>query len=78
MKTKKELSLRQFISDVGTQELAKALKINEATVRHWRSGLVLPRPRQMLQLMDISLGRITPTAIVQDHFKPTNKKRSCR
>lgn len=74
----KKLSLRDWIHQVGVQELSKTLGVNESCVRHWSVGRVLPRSEQMHRIMELSKGAVTPTIMVRDHFKKTNKMRFYR
>lgn len=75
MSEQSQLSLRAWIKGVGPDKISKTMNVSRATVCHWMRGYVLPRSPQMLEIMRLSKGALTPTSMVVDHFKKSNKMR---
>lgn len=51
-------SLKDWINDNGVEHVAKLLKVEQATVRHWRRGANFPRVDQMRVIKKITKGRV--------------------
>lgn len=71
----KQLTLKEWIEREGVPTLAKALKVNEATVRHWRRGFTFPNSSQMHRIRALSKGAVSIDKSVDAHFSSSNKNR---
>jgi ribosome-binding protein aMBF1 (putative translation factor) len=65
----KTLSLKDWINDFGVQELAKKMKVQPSTVRHWRNGHCLPRTDQMRKIRRLSKGTVSYERMIDSHHK---------
>lgn len=74
MAVKKSMSLAEWIESEGTQTVARALKVNESAVRHWRRGWVLPSDETKLKIEKLSNGAVTVKNMIVSHYSPANKK----
>lgn len=67
------LSLKDWIDKEGVLIIAKALRVNESGVRHWRRGLCIPSPKQMQRISELSRGAVDPNRICKDRFGKKSK-----
>lgn len=58
LKPKKKIPFIKWISVVGVNDLAEALGVDPATVRHWRRGQGFPRVEQMRLIKKLSKGQV--------------------
>ncbi len=63
----KLLSLKDWINSIGVPRVAKLLKVEESTVRHWRIGRCLPRAEQMFAIKKLSKGSVTYDQMIDNH-----------
>lgn len=71
----KQMSFREWIDEVGEEHIAKLLKVKVWTVRHWKSGRVLPTDDKKLKILKYNRGAFTLHQMVEAHYSPQNKRR---
>ena len=70
-----DLSLKDWILEMGESEVAKLLKINVATVGHWRRGYCLPTVDKQKRIVEITRGRLSFETMALDFLSDENKGR---
>ncbi len=69
-----QLSLKDWINEVGVADVAKLLKIQDAAVRHWRRGANLPSDAMKQKIQKYSRGAVTYSTMIDGFFKARAKK----
>ncbi len=65
------MTLRTWIEETGPKVIAQKLKVDPSTVSAWRNGQAFPRPKRLVQLHQLSKGKVTYEAMIQ-HFLKNN------
>lgn len=68
----KPLTLSDWITEVGPENVAKLMKVERSTVFNWRKGYCYPRVDQMRKIKKYTNGRVTYDAIIDP--TPATKK----
>lgn len=63
---KKSLTLREFITQIGANELAMRLNVSKQTVSFWFTFRTAPKPTTAAQIIELSYGLVTWESI----YKP--------
>jgi hypothetical protein len=71
----KAVPFKKWIDEITVNELASLMRVDRATVRHWRTGWVLPRDDQKLKIYVLSRGAVGLQKMIEDHYSEENKKR---
>lgn len=71
----KHITLKEWISDLGINEVAGLLRVERSGVRHWVAGKVLPTQSIMFKIRVLSKGLVDFNRTIDEHFSPSNKKR---
>lgn len=69
-------SLQDWINEIGIESVAKLLKVNAASVRHWRRGHCLPRTGQMYLIQRYSKGRVTYEEMINTYHESQKSKKA--
>lgn len=62
-------ALIKWINEIGVADVAKLLKTDPASVRHWRRGFCLPRSEQMVKINRYSKGKVSYAEMIDTFFK---------
>lgn len=73
-RTVKAVSLKDWINEVSVLEVARLLKVEDATVRHWRRGHALPRADHMQKINRLSRGTVSYEEMIETHLKKQSRK----
>jgi hypothetical protein len=62
---KRNISLPAWIEEVGINKVASLLCLERSTVRQWRTGLFIPKSLHMYEIVKLSKGRVSYSAIIE-------------
>lgn len=68
------LSLREWIIKLGSDEVAKLLRVNRSAVTHWMRGANLPSDKLKQKIKLYSCGAVTYSEMIDTHFENLKKK----
>ncbi len=71
-----EISLSDWITQVGPANIAKKLKINVTSVCQWQDYHCLPRPEMMLKIQSLSKEQVSCNGMVREFVN--SKKKATR
>lgn len=71
----KRIILKEWVEQVGVNEVAALLRVDRSAVRHWVNGRVLPMSWQMFHILELSKHRVDFNETILWHYSSANKKR---
>lgn len=67
------VNFREWLKTQETRHLARVLKLDSSTIRHWKRGHSIPEPRLMFRLVKLTAGRLSYASIIEPHFSRRQK-----
>jgi DNA-binding transcriptional regulator YdaS (Cro superfamily) len=63
-----QITLKEWITRVGVEDVARLLKVNLSTVRHWARGYCPPKAEHMHLIKKFSKGAVSYESMIEREF----------